>query len=241
MSSCFVPCFADRLMWANLIDKRSPDGLGIARQSSIFWMARKADPLFAAALIRRLRGPRGAGDVSQQLYTAVVAQARQPVFYLDYGVPDTQTGRFEMICLHMFLLLRRLKELGPRGRALGQDIHDAMFVDMDRTFREAGVGDMGVGKRVKKLAASLYGRIAAYDDGLARDEAALTAALRRNLYATVLDDDGRPPAGTGGPTNAQLDEMAAYIRLAAQAMDAADGVAMIGGDVQFPAIGSSPP
>jgi len=53
-----------------------------------------------------------------------------------------------------------------------------------------GVGDLGVGIRVKHMAKSFYGRVAAYDAGLAAydsDPAPLTEALRRNVYGT-LDD-----------------------------------------------------
>lgn len=185
-------------------------------------------------------------DVAARLYRTVVENARRPLFYVDYGVPDTQTGRFEMICLHVFPLLKRLKDLGPEGVALGQSVHDTMFKDLDRNFRELGVGDLGVGKRVKKLAAGLYGRIAAYEDGLgamtrdgARDGAkdgdgALAAALKRNLYATVLDDDGAPLADGTSPGEAPITAMSAYLRRAVAAVEALPADALMDGDVSFP-------
>ena len=166
---------------------------------------------------------------ADRLYAAVVRQARSPDFYLHYGVPDTESGRYEMICVHMFAVLRRLKEIGSEGAALGQAAHDAMFADMDRNLREMGIGDLGVGKRVKKLASGLYGRIAAYDEGVAAgavdDHEVLRDALLRNLYATA-----EPPP--------QTDEVAAMARYVGRLADHLDGMSakvMVSGSLNFPA------
>ena len=42
------------------------------------------------------------------LYGMIVAQARSPAFYAGYGVPDTVQGRFDLIVLHLVLILARL-------------------------------------------------------------------------------------------------------------------------------------
>ncbi len=119
------------------------------------------------------------------LYGQIVAQARQPDFYRAAGVPDTVQGRFEMIALHMFLVLHRLKQEGGAGADLAQDLFDLMFQDMDRNLRELGTGDLAVGKRIKTLAKELYGRIAAYEKGLTGGTGAaeLEQALARNIFA----------------------------------------------------------
>ena len=114
------------------------------------------------------------------LYGLIVAQARQRGFYLA-GVPDTVQGRYEMIALHIFLVLHRLKQEGGRGADLAQDLFDLMFQDMDRNLRELGTGDLAVGKRIKALAQGLYGRIAAYEKGLAAT-GELEQALTRNIF-----------------------------------------------------------
>ena len=41
-------------------------------------------------------------------YASIVEHARAPDFFLRLDVPDTLDGRFEMIALHMFLVLNRL-------------------------------------------------------------------------------------------------------------------------------------
>ncbi|HEY3920246.1 MAG TPA: ubiquinol-cytochrome C chaperone family protein [Stellaceae bacterium] len=118
-------------------------------------------------------------------YASIVARAREPEFFLRLDVPDTLDGRFEMIALHMFLVLNRLKAEHAATSEFAQALFDAMFADLDRGLREMGATDIGVGKRVKEMAKGFYGRIRAYEDGLAGDDATLADALKRNLYGTV--------------------------------------------------------
>jgi cytochrome b pre-mRNA-processing protein 3 len=125
-----------------------------------------------------------------ELYCAAVAAARAPAFYADLGVPDTLDGRFDLVGLHVFLLIRRLAALPPPGANLAQAVFDAMFSDMDVNLREIGVGDMSVGKKVKLMWEAFHGRSAAYQAALASDDpAALEAALARNVWR------GKAPAG----------------------------------------------
>ena len=117
-----------------------------------------------------------------KLYSKIISQARNERFYISYGVPDTVNGRFDLITLHMFIVLRRLKEIGSEGSNLSQDLFDIMFSDMDKNMREMGVGDLSVGKKIKALAAAFYGRIKVYDEGIiANDGKVLVNSLRRNF------------------------------------------------------------
>ncbi len=100
-------------------------------------------------------------------------------------MPDTVDGRFDMIILHAFAVLDRLKGEEPEFR---QALVDELFRDMDRSLREMGVGDLSVGKKVRKMAEVFYGRIAAYDKALAESREALDAAIARNIFP-----DGAPP------------------------------------------------
>ena len=139
-------------------------------------------------------------------YRRIVEQARQPGFFLYCGVPDTIDGRFELICLHAFLYLHRLKGEQPRSARLGRRFVAAMFADFDRSLREMGTGDLSVGREVKRMAEAFYGRFAAYEEGLAADDAVLRPALARNLF------------GTTAPEPAQLAAMAEYVRGQAAAL-----------------------
>ena len=122
------------------------------------------------------------------LYGAIVAQARQPVFFADWGVPDTVFGRFETVSLHVFLVLRRLKDGAAAETALAQRLFDQFFGDVDRSLRELGVGDLSVGKKVKSFAKGFYGRIVAYEKALdTGDRVALAEALARNIGDPASD------------------------------------------------------
>jgi cytochrome b pre-mRNA-processing protein 3 len=141
----------------------------------------------------------------EALYGAIVAQARAPVFYLAYGVPDTVNGRFEMILLHTGLLLDRLSDEEAATRAVGQEVFDRFCQDMDDTLRERGISDVKVPKEMKRVAEAFYGRQSAYRKALAEpDPGALPDALRRNIYA-----------GLSGET---AERMAAYMRAAAETL-----------------------
>lgn len=138
-------------------------------------------------VFRKLFGRDPIGDRAVSLYAAIVEQSRQPAFYLEGAVPDTVDGRFEMISLHAFLIMRHLKGRGDKAQDLSQAVFDQMFSDMDQSLREIGVGDLSVGKRVKEMAKVFYGRIVAYEAALDGGEETLEEALRRDLFGTVED------------------------------------------------------
>lgn len=178
------------------------------------------------SLLNRLfRRSQDTDTVAQRLYVSVVEQARQPSFYTECGVPDTVDGRFDLIVLHAFLLFRRLKAEGPAGEAVSQHVFDTMMADMDVNLREMGVGDLGVGKRIKKMANAFYGRLKVYDrelDPAVQSDEGLVAALRRNLW------------GAGQAPDAGLESVAAYVRRAVTALADQPGDRLMAGEVAFP-------
>jgi cytochrome b pre-mRNA-processing protein 3 len=127
--------------------------------------------------------------VIRALHARIIAAARAPGLYTDLGVPDTIEGRFEALCLHAILVLRRLRRLPDPAPEVAQELVDSVFRQLDASLREMGIGDFGVPKRMKKLAQSFYGRAAAYEPGLdARDAGALAQPLARNVMA--VEDAG---------------------------------------------------
>jgi len=156
------------------------------------------------------------------IYCSLVEQSRLPAFYIACGVQDTPDGRFDMIALHATLVFRRLKRDGDATANLAQEIFDVMFADMDQNLREMGVGDIGVGKRVKGMAQGFYGRLAAYDAGLRtlhNDD--LVSALLRNLFRKST------------PTDLQVAAIADYMRREAASMDAQATASFMQGTVSF--------
>ena len=156
----------------------------------------------------------------------MVSHARDPEFYAGHGVPDTLDGRFELIALHLFLVLHRLRDDAAAGR-FGQALFDRMFADMDRALREMGTGDLSVGRQVKRMAQGFYGRAAAYQAGLA-GERPLEEALARNLFGTVAE-----------PDPAALAWFAAYLRRQAAALSRVPTATIAEGTVPFAPIGAA--
>lgn len=155
------------------------------------------------------------------LYGAIVAQARAATFYGDYGVPDTVEGRFDLIVLHLVLLLRRLDRSDDIGRGLGQELFDVFCRDLDANLREMGVGDLAVPKRMQRFAEAFYGRQAAYLAALAApDQRAFETALARNIF----------PGGDGDGAA----RLARYGRAVVRALDEQDDDALLRGEVAFP-------
>lgn len=146
---------------------------------------------------------RAADPAVERLHDIIVEQSRQPVFYLDYGIADTVDGRYDLLILHTFLVFRHLSRGDVPDRALSQALCDRVFLDLDRSLREMGVGDLSVSKRMKKLAQKFYGRVEVYDKALAEgDDVMLAEALDRNVYR-----------GEGAATEAAL-WLARYVRAA---------------------------
>ena len=161
-------------------------------------------------------------DTISALYGMIVAQARLPAFYRIYGVPDTVDGRFELILVHLFLILRRL-DADHAGRELGQKLFDLFCSDMDQNLREMGIGDLKVPKEMRRIGEAFYGRAKVYEAGLApHDGAMLRTAIARNILGTDDEDDS-------GATR-----LTAYILEAASGLAAQDVAAFNRGLVQFP-------
>ncbi len=117
------------------------------------------------------------------LYRAIVEQSRDPAFFTVFKAPDTVEGRFEVLTLHMYAVLRRLKGQGASSDDFAQTLFDVFFKNMDDSLRELGVGDMSIGRKIRTMAESFYGRVGAYEKSVdAEDWDSLRDALARNVY-----------------------------------------------------------
>lgn len=135
-------------------------------------------------MLKRLFRSRPAQAAGRALYARTVDQARTPVLYADLGCPDTVEGRFELYSLHVYLVLERLKGQGEAAAETAQALFDTYITNLDHALREMGVGDMSVGKKMRKLGEAFYGRVAALEDALSTlpDTADLEAFLTRTVY-----------------------------------------------------------
>jgi cytochrome b pre-mRNA-processing protein 3 len=129
-------------------------------------------------MISALAQRRRSGETAGRLCAAVSRRARDPVFYRDYGVADSIDGRFDLLALHAWLLLQRLRETGEDR--LAQSFVNALFARFEEALREQGAGDIGMSRRMKKMAGAFYGRLEAYSQSSGQDE--LATAILRNVY-----------------------------------------------------------
>ena len=143
-----------------------------------------------------------------------------------FDVPDSPLGRYEMLSLHVYLFVRRIKGRSPALKAIGQEVTDEFFRDVDHSLRELGIGDSGVPKRMKKLARMFYGRIESYDKALeANDHPALVAALARNI---------RPDSDSWSGAAALAD----YVGRAVRLLESQPDEVLASGKVIFPDAGA---
>jgi cytochrome b pre-mRNA-processing protein 3 len=199
-------------------------------------MGRPLNPLYSLSLWRR-------DDTSAaKLYGAIVAQARLPVFYQGFGVPDTLEGRFLVLSLHLFATLHRLKAEGPKSEGpksegpksegpksegakaleLAQDLIDRFGADMETVLREIGVGDLSIPKKVRGLAASGASLLQSYEEALAEGDEALAAVI---THALPLEDGASGAAGR---------RLAHYLKGVVGLLQAQDFAALSAGEMRFP-------
>jgi cytochrome b pre-mRNA-processing protein 3 len=156
------------------------------------------------------------------LYGMIVTQARSHAFYASYGVPDTIEGRFDLIVLHLVLVLRRLARDDGPARSFGQRLFDTFCCDLDENLRQMCIGDLAVPKHMRRFGEAFYGRQAAYVRAFdAEDEKVFENALARNIFQTDGVDDRAVRLGR-------------YARAALAKLDAQEQGAFICGEVAFP-------
>ena len=157
------------------------------------------------------------------LYGTIVAQARLPCFYSSYRVPDTVNGRFDLIVLHLALVMRRLAGPEKRVSEAGQALFDRFCRDMDDNLREIGIADLKVPKEMRKIGEAYFGRAQSYEAAITSgDEAMFVAAIARNIY----DDEPAGASAAGRLTRYAISAMGLLER------QSSPEIAL--GQVQFP-------
>jgi cytochrome b pre-mRNA-processing protein 3 len=138
-------------------------------------MARALNPLDPSSAWQR-------GELrASKLYGAIVAQARLPAFYRDFGLPDTLEGRFASLSLHLFTVLDRLKAEGDEARNLAQALSDRFSEDMEIVLREIGVSDLRIPKKMRGLAASSASMLQSYETASTGEEGAFANTIAESL------------------------------------------------------------
>ena len=201
----------------------SPDALTYRAARSIATEAGPEGSLAEPTMLwpfNRFRKPRTPlhGTI-EAIYGMIVTQAREPSFYRDLGVPDTVNGRFDVLVLHLWMVLRRFGTAG-HGATASQSLFDRFCEDMDANLREMGVGDLAVPRRMRGFGEAFYGRSAAYDLAFASGKEPLAQALCRN----ILDGEGMENAR----------RLATYVERAVEGLTNLDEAAIFGTAWTFP-------
>jgi cytochrome b pre-mRNA-processing protein 3 len=174
-------------------------------------------------IFQRFFTPRPQVLAAKSLFASASVQARSPAFYTDAGVPDTPEGRFELYTLHVALLLRRLSGDEPQVAETRQGLFDAFVRNLDDGLREMGVGDLSVGKKMRKLGAAIYGRLRSYNDALGAADSlgAVGALVKRTVFV-------------GGDATADPVALARYVLDADRALVSEPMSGLLKGEVTWP-------
>ncbi|MEL7485888.1 MAG: ubiquinol-cytochrome C chaperone family protein [Pseudomonadota bacterium] len=165
-----------------------------------------------------------AEERARALYAEVATHSRHPAFFTTLEAPDTVEGRFEVLCVNMYLVLRRLKSENLAMKDFSQRVFNAFFKNMDDALREMGVGDMSIGRKIRTMAEAFYGRVGAYEKAF-DDADALAEAIARNVYAA--EDHPRAAAWVD------------YAKRADDTLSNQDDAALMSGAITFPAVSAA--
>ena len=176
-------------------------------------------------MLQRFFRPRPAQAAGRALFVSLQAQARTPDLYARLGAPDTVEGRFEVYVLHLVMVLHRLKGQGEQAGEVAQTTFDTFLKNLDEGLRDMGVGDLSVGKKMRKLGEAVYGRIRSYDVAFAAPD--MAAALGPVVARTVFQ--GRAEAPDPAP-------LANYVADAVRELEAQPIEAVLRGALIWPGV-----
>jgi cytochrome b pre-mRNA-processing protein 3 len=178
-------------------------------------------------MFRWFAGRAARKEAAERIYDAIVAQSRNPAFYIRCNVPDTLSGRFDMLVIHMFVVLQILKLGGREGQLLAQEIVEAFIREMDTMVRDLGVSDRNVPKEVRKIAQLFYGQLLAYSSALQRDD---TKGLANEVWKSFQSSDG------GNEQSVSSEPIAIYIQQSIKNIQEMPLNMLLLGNIRFPEV-----
>lgn len=178
-------------------------------------------------MFRWFAGRAARKEAAEKIYDAIVAQSRNPGFYIRCGVPDTLSGRFDMLVIHMFVVLQILKLGGREGQLLAQEIVEAFIREMDTMVRDLGVSDRNVPKEVRKIAQLFYGQLLAYSTALQRND---TKGLSAEVWKSFQ------PGDAAGESSIASESISVYIQQSIKSIQEMPLNMLLQGNIRFPEI-----
>ncbi|MEJ2227214.1 MAG: ubiquinol-cytochrome C chaperone family protein [Alphaproteobacteria bacterium] len=178
-------------------------------------------------MFRWFAGRAARKEAAEKIYDTIVAQSRNPSFYIRCAVPDTLSGRFDMLVIHMFVVLQILKLGGREGQLLAQEIVEAFIREMDTMVRDLGVPERNVPKEVRKIAQLFYGQLLSYSTALQRHD-------QKGLAGEVWKSFQSGESGRESPVAA--DAVALYMRQSIRGIQEMPLNMLLQGNIQFPEV-----
>ena len=164
---------------------------------------------------------------ARSLYGSIVSAARRQPFYASWGVPDTMQGRFEMIVLHLALVIRRLGSEARAGKRLAQALTETFVVDMDDELREMTFGDLAVPREIRRATAAVFDRHNAYLAALGDPHDMLPRAIETQLAYLQ-------------PEKLDAASLAGYVRRASAALGEQASARIMAGQIAWPDVAGGP-
>lgn len=171
-------------------------------------------------MLQRLFRPNPAKLAGEALYAAAAGRAREPSLYGDGRVADTREGRFELYTLHVILLVERLGGEAGLAAEARQSLFDRYVRGLDDAFREMGVGDLSVARKMKTLGQAFYGRLKAFEEAVA-------ALPRTEMLGDLLARTALEGRGEGAPA------LTAYVLAARESLSRQDIPTLLAGTVTW--------
>lgn len=172
-------------------------------------------------MLSRLFKSSQTNSLPRQLYGSVVAQSRKSEFFTGFGFNDDVTGRFDVLCLHLYLFSRRLtREKTKIAQSLNQEVFDCFVEETDRALRELGVGDTSVPKRKKKLVRGFYALLELLEEPLNTNNMQdLQTALHSRFTDNAVNKNIADAANNDTQNKINIKLLAPYIMTLVEQLD----------------------
>ncbi|KAI8805091.1 ubiquinol-cytochrome C chaperone-domain-containing protein [Cladochytrium replicatum] len=171
--------------------------------------------------VKYMKWRMGKIDTGRNVYEMCSTQYdKQPWLSQDAKLESNFQAWFSLTVLHIWMYGVRLRAEGQSGKEMNQEIVDHLWLDVEIQLAKAGVR-FKIDSTVQGLLSGYYGQILAYDEGLARGDGVLAAAIWRNVYGPR-------------PINAsQLASLVSYVRQQLSTLDHTPASDLLSGKFSF--------
>ena len=124
---------------------------------------------------------------ADRLYNAVNKQCDSDIFHQTFGIEKSFRGEHAVLVLHVWLLLKRIRSEGEKGKGVAQVVYDTFQDEVEHRVHAEGVR-VRVSKLLNELEQGFYGSALAYDNALTGASGDLAKVLYRNVYHNEGDE-----------------------------------------------------